>query len=275
MLILSQVISFVTSSLVIMSSTKSWAQIAPKNTAEKIPARPSKLSRQSSMMNPQPLLYQPLIPALAMLDITCPRCQHKNHPIVLDNLSDGENRPGCSECDVCFPQTGAANTPNASIQAAPARTVVPAQTVDALSVAQHPGDGAGMDISSTEQLLPDRPSTTAEPPIFHLCRRNNFPHHMTTSISLPESTWSYQRVAHNRTWIRQTWIRQISQKSPSSVTWKQKSRAVTTAKLFEGSIPDDGLKDRQGIHGPIGSAASSHTSKQDGSPVVGPVHDWR
>jgi hypothetical protein len=83
-----------------MSSTtnKTWAEIASKTTKSAI-----KAPRQSNM-DPRPITYHPLIPALVRSDIPCPRCKHKNHPFILDDLLEDDPRPGCPECQVCFPE---------------------------------------------------------------------------------------------------------------------------------------------------------------------------
>ena len=87
-----------------MSSAKrTWADVASKTSFPKASSI-KRATRQSKMAETSdPILYQPLIPTLASLDIECSRCNHKNHPVFLDDLPDNEPRSVCPECTVCFP----------------------------------------------------------------------------------------------------------------------------------------------------------------------------
>jgi hypothetical protein len=254
-----------------MSSTKSWAQIAARQTPKKTPGKPSRSSRQSNMISLQPLLYQPLIPALAMLDIKCPRCQHKNHPIVLDNIADDEDRPSCAECDVCFPPTGLTITPDTNTRAAAARKDIPADTLGALPGVSYPTDDAVVESRSIEQLPPMEAIAASEsdevtPPI----QKDRFPTppeyiniYAGEHLVLPSSRM--QPELESSDFPNVAFFHDL----------KQKSRAAVSAELFAGSAPDDISKDKHDFQAPIGSAARNVTSNQDRSPTVRPLHDWR
>jgi hypothetical protein len=100
-----------------MSSTKkTWAEIASKTTKSS-----TKAPRQSTVINPQPILYHPLIPALARSDIPCSRCKHKNHLNILDDLPEDHPRPGCPECKVCFPEKMGGTAVGAPVKSPPKR----------------------------------------------------------------------------------------------------------------------------------------------------------
>jgi hypothetical protein len=107
-----------------MSSTnKTWAEIASKTTKFS-----TKAPRQSTMINPQPILYHPLIPALARSDIPCSQCKHKSYPIILDDLPKDHPRPGCPDCKVCFPEEMGRTAVDAPVKSPRKRTPRAAST---------------------------------------------------------------------------------------------------------------------------------------------------
>jgi hypothetical protein len=254
-----------------MSSNKSWAQRAAGKIAKKPPAKSSNSACQSNMVDPQPMLFQPLIPALAMLDVKCPRCKHKNHPIVLDDIANDERRPGCAECDACFPSAGAAMAPCTSTRATPARKDMPTQIFDSPSVVPVRRDGAGVGVHSIEQSPPDGRSATIEP-------AGPVPPLLQEDLSMPSG---YSKVSAREHLLWPSSRNQPDMNSPDfpNVAFfsdlKQKSKAAISAELFEGSIPDYTPKDKRGLQAPIGSAASVDDNKQDRSYTKRPTRDWR
>ena len=255
-----------------MPSNKSWAQIAAKRTTRKTTKKPSKSASQSIMIDPPPIMYQPLIPALAMLNIKCPRCNHKSHPIVLDDLSDDKRRPGCTGCEVCFPPTSTAQIPSANEQAQPTKNKDKVtQRSDSLMKTLLPGHFPGAGSSSTQLLNPHGPVATSETP-------KEIPSMLPQHLLMPNE--DLDSFAEEQLCLPASRVQPgIGEADFPNVVFfrevKQKSRAVISAELFEGSIPDDASRNRPGSQTPVGSRKMGDISKQ------GPVHkrrppqDWK
>ena len=255
-----------------MPSNKSWAQIAAKRTTRKTTTKSSKSASQSIMIDTPPIVYQPLIPALAMLDIKCPRCNHKNHPIVLEDLSDDKRRPGCTGCEVCFPPTSTVPIPSANEQAPPMKSKGKAtQRSDSSMKTLLPGHFSGAGSSSTQLLNPHGPVAASEKPKEI---PSMLPHHLLMPNEDLDS-FAEEQLCPPTSRVQPD----IGEEDFPNVVFfrevKQKSRAVMSAELFEGSIPDDSPGNRPGSQTPVGSRIMGDISKQ------GPVHkrrppqDWK
>lgn len=244
-----------------MSSNKSWAQIAGKKTVKKASAKPADPARQSNMVDPQPIRYEPLIRNLAMLDVPCPRCKHKNHTVVLDDISDEERRPGCTECDACFPPTGTGMASSAGTQPAIYRKrKIPPHIVVVSSGASLPGAGFKLEESSTEHHPPDDPNADIKPPLEISPMLRECP-------SVPPAYDDTSAEDHISSPTSRIQPDMGSADFPNVVFFrdlKQKSRVAISAELFEGSAPDDGPCNG-GLQPPIGSKKSTgadHTNEQ-------------
>jgi hypothetical protein len=255
-----------------MPSNKSWAQIAAKRTTRKTTTKPLKSASQSTMIDPPPIMYQPLIPAPAMLDIKCPRCNHKNHPIVLDDLSDYKRRPGCTGCEACFPPTSTAPIPSVDEQAQPTKSKdKTTQRSDSSVKTLLPRHCSGAGVSSTQLLNPHGPIAASETP-------KEIPSMLLQDLPMPNEdldSFAEEQLCPPASRVQPD----IGEEDFPNVVFfrevKQKSRAVMSAELFEGSIPDDTPGNRPGSQTPVGSRIMGDISKQ------GPVHkrrppqDWK
>lgn len=231
----------------------------------------STFARQSDTIDLQPLLCQPLIPDLAILDIRYSQSKHQNHPLLLDNLAYDERRAGCAEYDVWCPPTGAAIAPSASIRATPARKDTPTQIVDSPSMDSLHRDGARLGVPSTEQAPSEGPSASTEPPeVFSPQLQEDLPMPPSCVIVFAGEhlVWPSSRIQPDLD----------SPEFPNAAFFrnlKQKTRAAISAELFEGSIPDYTSNGKRGLQVSIESAASMDDRKQDRSYTERPTQDWR